>query len=120
MHGMEYPPGEPIRPDIIRPAGVNPGGKTEKPLWFFHFSRSAVPSSFSKGTWTRRICHPVKYAGQTLIIEVDRDVLIAIARPEYRAGTARSTLSEFQSLFVIGISQNAMSLGEPVLSTEAD
>jgi hypothetical protein len=51
---------------------------------------------------------------------VDRDVPIAIARLEYRAGTARSTLAEVQNLFVIGISQNAMSLGEPVLCTEAD
>jgi hypothetical protein len=63
MHDMEYPPGGPMRPDIIRPTGVNPVGKMEKPLWFSHFSRSAVPSSFPKGTWTRRIFHPVKYAG---------------------------------------------------------
>jgi hypothetical protein len=35
---------------------------------------------------------------------VDRDVPIAIARLEYRAGTARSTLPEVQKLFVIGIS----------------
>jgi hypothetical protein len=35
---------------------------------------------------------------------VDRDVPIAIARLEYRAGTARSTLPEVQNLFVIGAS----------------
>jgi hypothetical protein len=34
---------------------------------------------------------------------VDRDVPIAIARLEYRAETARSTLPEVQSLFVIAI-----------------
>ena len=63
MHVMEYRPGGPIRPDIIRPTGVNPVGKMEIPLWFFHFSRSAGPSSFPKGTWTQRIFHPVKCAG---------------------------------------------------------
>jgi hypothetical protein len=46
MEGMEYPPGGPIRPDIIRPTGVNPVGKMEQPLYFF--SRSAGPSFFSK------------------------------------------------------------------------
>jgi hypothetical protein len=56
----------------------------------------------------------------TLIIEVDRDVPIALAGPEYRAGTARSTLSEFQSLFVIGISQNAISLREPFFCAEVN
>jgi len=34
---------------------------------------------------------------------VDRDVLIAIARVKYRAGTARSTLPDVQNLLVIGI-----------------
>jgi len=34
---------------------------------------------------------------------VDRDVLIAIARVKYRAGTARSTLPDVQKLLVIGI-----------------
>ena len=37
MHGMEYPPGGPIRPDIIRPTGVNPVGKMEQPLRFLIF-----------------------------------------------------------------------------------
>jgi hypothetical protein len=64
MHGMEYPPGGPIWPDIIRPTGANPVGKWKNHFGFVHFSRSAVPSSFPKGTWTRRILHPVKYAGQ--------------------------------------------------------
>ena len=30
MHVMEYPPGGRMRPDIIRPTGVNPVGKMEK------------------------------------------------------------------------------------------
>jgi len=36
-----------------------------------------------------------------LIVEVDRNVFIAIARLEYRAGTARSTLPEVRNFFVM-------------------
>jgi carbohydrate-selective porin OprB len=44
----------------------------EQPLWFFHFSRSAVPSSSQKGTWTRRVFHPVKYAGWNYRMQFNR------------------------------------------------
>jgi hypothetical protein len=44
--------------------GLTPSEKWKNHFVFVHFSRSAVPSSFPKGTWTRRIFHPVKYAGQ--------------------------------------------------------
>ena len=42
---------------------------------------------------------------QTFDPKVDRDVPIAISMLKYRAGTARSTFPDAQSLFVIGISQ---------------
>ena len=48
MHGMEYPPGGPIRPDIIRPTGVNPVGKMEQPLRFFIFPGRPCQVPFPK------------------------------------------------------------------------
>jgi len=40
-----------------------------------------------------------------LLIEVDRDVPIAIYKPGYRAGTARSTFPIVQKVFVGGANQ---------------
>jgi hypothetical protein len=48
MHDMEYPPGGPMRPDIIRPTGVNPVGKMEKLFGFPIFPGRPVQVPFQK------------------------------------------------------------------------
>jgi hypothetical protein len=44
-----------------------------------------------------------------LITEVDRDALIAVARLEYRAGTARSTLPEVRNFFAMIVVTSVLS-----------
>jgi hypothetical protein len=50
MPGMKYPPKGPIRPDIIRPLGVNPVGK-----WKNHFGFSNLPGRPRQVVWSKEL-----------------------------------------------------------------